>query len=90
MENKEGSQTQREKDFKGLVLVMLPVNEKYIIDKISASDLYYLVFGVYNTYSGVKEMLENSYSNLNLLDVYNIISNLHDIKSDLKKQINEV
>lgn len=86
MTNKEKSQPQIERDFKKLVLDMLPENEKDIISQISAGNLYYLVFGTYNTYSGVRQMINSLYENLNPSQVYGIIISLRN-ERDLLKSI---
>lgn len=85
--NKQKSQAQREKDFKELVLNMLTTDERNIISQINAGDLYYLVFSVYHPYSGVKEMIESIYENLDILYVYSIIMDIRNVKNDLKIQI---
>lgn len=83
----EKSQTKKENDFKELVLNMIPEDEKSIITWISASDLYYLVYGAYNAYDAVKKAIDSTYGQLHLISTYRIISSLREIKDDLKKEI---
>lgn len=86
MENKK-SLPQTEKDFKQLVLNMLPPEEVWIVNKLSASDLYYLVYSVYNPYFAVKQVVDSSYMGLNINEVYKIIISLRDVRDELYEEI---